>query len=85
MPLGKAFTGPLVQDLLRRPCPGAGKGFTITGAFLVFSVTLFKDIKRSILGSPNIQYPRPLGALGRSPDWDLSQVSKLWLGPAQMA
>ena len=45
-----------------------GEKFTITDDFLLLSAILFKDIQRSILGSPNIQYPRLLGAFGGSDD-----------------
>lgn len=45
-----------------------GEKFTITDDFLLLSAILFKDIKRSILGSPNVQFPRLLGAFGGSDD-----------------
>lgn len=58
-----------------------GEKFTITDDFLLLSAILFKDIKRSILGSPNIQFPRLLGAFGGSDDLALVPDPTALAGP----
>ena len=58
----------LVRQAAERTLLGPGKVCHRTDAFLLFSAILLKDIKCTILSSPNILYPSLLGALGGSND-----------------